>query len=157
MRRVLFALIGLAGLYGCYDYTIPNEPAEPKAETPAKSKADETSSSDPLTPASSTPTKGDAPVTTPGATSTSSSSEDAGTDAAPLSCAPIKCANGCVSGACNPPTKCVTGGTYCGGDKVNGDPNVLYKCGADGFATTVQQSCTNGCIVAPPGQDDYCK
>lgn len=74
-----------------------------------------------------------------------------------------KCANGCIVNPdkskddfCAPATKCVAGGFYCGGDKVNGDPNTLFKCGADGFATTVSKRCASGCTVVS-GSDDRCK
>lgn len=47
-------------------------------------------------------------------------------------------------------------GDYCGGDKVtNGDPSTLYRCNGPGLAT-VQEVCADGCVVAPPGVDDYC-
>jgi hypothetical protein len=149
MRRALLAFLGLIGLYGCYDYTLPEGDA-PKS-SPSKKDAGSASSSA-VEDASRTPTDGDAPVTP-----VETTSSDAGSDAADAGQCAVKCANGCVNGTCNPPTKCVAGGAYCGGDKVNGDPNVLYKCGADGFATTVQQACVNGCVVAPAGQDDFCK
>lgn len=48
-------------------------------------------------------------------------------------------------------------GDYCGGDKVNhGDSATLYRCNGPGPAT-VKSKCANGCVVAPAGQDDYCK
>lgn len=185
MRAALFAAVGLFGLYGCYDYTLPSESESGKGgDQPKAGSHDDSATSDPLNPKNTAPTEGDAPIST-NSSATSTTSSDAGTDssAPPVTtngCAPNgnfcggpytllkcnadntktflgKCANGCVNGACNPATKCVSGGTYCGGDKVNGDPDVLYKCGADGFATTVQQQCANGCMVAPAGQDDYCK
>lgn len=49
---------------------------------------------------------------------------------------------------------CVDGGTYCGGDKLDGDPQVLYRCTAG--AGTNPRLCTNGCIVNP-GSDDRCR
>ena len=58
---------------------------------------------------------------------------------------------------CSTPIKCVVGGFYCGGDKVNGDPAVLYKCTGTGFTASVSKRCANGCFVAPAGQDDRCK
>jgi hypothetical protein len=51
--------------------------------------------------------------------------------------------------------RCVTNGRYCGNDKVMGDPNNLYVCLADGGAKLLQR-CEAGCLVAPPGKDDYC-
>jgi hypothetical protein len=73
-----------------------------------------------------------------------------------------KCANGCAvsppgkDDACLPPSPCVVGGTYCGGDKINGDPDVLYRCGSND-AITIVERCANGCQVNPPGQDDDCR
>ncbi|MBK6517296.1 MAG: hypothetical protein IPG04_25090 [Polyangiaceae bacterium] len=47
-------------------------------------------------------------------------------------------------------------GDYCGGDKVsNGDPGTLYRCNGPGPAT-VLEVCAEGCVIAPPGIDDYC-
>jgi len=72
-----------------------------------------------------------------------------------------KCANGCEvnpagkDDACRPPTPCVPGGSYCGGDKVNGDPDVLYRCGADRVGLSVIRRCENGCRVSA-GADDAC-
>ena len=50
---------------------------------------------------------------------------------------------------------CTAGGFYCGGDKLDGDPQTLYKCQANGSGT-VAKSCPNGCQVNP-GTDDTCK
>ena len=50
---------------------------------------------------------------------------------------------------------CVPGGFYCGGDKLDGDPQTLYKCQPNGSGT-VAKSCPNGCQVNP-GTDDACK
>ena len=72
-----------------------------------------------------------------------------------------KCANGCAVGqagkddACRPPTPCVAGSAYCGGDKVNGDPEVLYRCGADRESISVIRRCDKGCRINP-GDDDDC-
>jgi len=53
------------------------------------------------------------------------------------------------------PGTCVDGGFYCGGDKLDGDPQTLYRCSAGvGVAGVV---CADGCIVAPPGMDDLCR
>ena len=49
---------------------------------------------------------------------------------------------------------CVAGGLYCGGDKVSGDPNTLYRC-SGGSSGTVVEHCADGCDVVP-GQDDAC-
>jgi hypothetical protein len=72
-----------------------------------------------------------------------------------------KCATACVvsapgkDDACSPATSCKVNGTYCGGDKVNGDPDVLYKCLTGGGVSVVQR-CTKGCQVNP-NDDDACK
>ena len=47
-------------------------------------------------------------------------------------------------------------GDYCGGDKVSdGSPDTLYACAGPGPAGVVED-CALGCVVAPPGFDDYC-
>lgn len=72
-----------------------------------------------------------------------------------------KCATACVvsppgkDDACSPATSCKVNGTYCGGDKVNGDPDVLYKCLSGGGVSVVQR-CTKGCQVNA-NDDDACK
>jgi hypothetical protein len=48
-----------------------------------------------------------------------------------------------------------TNGPYCGGDGVPGCPNTLYQC-VNGDLTN-PTVCANGCQVAPPGVDDYCR
>jgi hypothetical protein len=55
-----------------------------------------------------------------------------------------------ITGSCKPP------GLYCGNDKVHGDPGILYKCVADADAV-ISERCETGCIVAPPGSDDFCQ
>jgi hypothetical protein len=50
---------------------------------------------------------------------------------------------------------CTTGGFYCGGDKVDGDPQTLYKCQANGTGALFK-TCPNGCQINP-GTDDACK
>lgn len=50
---------------------------------------------------------------------------------------------------------CSAGGFYCGGDKVSGSKNTLYRCNSNGTASAVQ-SCGNGCAVRP-GEDDACR
>ena len=51
--------------------------------------------------------------------------------------------------------RCIDTGFYCGGDKLDGDPQTLYRCqdgiGVDGMV------CPDGCIVQAPGQDDECR
>ncbi len=70
------------------------------------------------------------------------------------------CASGCTvrSGqddvCAGGSSRCVAGGTYCGGDKVTGDPDTLYRCNAKGSPTVVQH-CPGSCLVRP-GQDDVC-
>lgn len=47
-------------------------------------------------------------------------------------------------------------GDYCGGDKVShANPDTLYRCNGPGPAHVIRH-CSDGCVVAPPGQDDYC-
>ena len=47
-------------------------------------------------------------------------------------------------------------GDYCGGDKVSdADADTLYTCDGPG-APTASSPCQRGCLVAPPGQDDFC-
>lgn len=71
-----------------------------------------------------------------------------------------RCANGCSVNAgrddsCRAPSACVRGGSYCGGDKVNGLPDTLYRCNGSS-APSVIRRCANGCAVRP-GQDDACR
>ena len=75
----------------------------------------------------------------------------------------MKCATSCIAigpggsdGCSKPADDCVNGGAYCGGDKVNGDPDTLYRCGSN-QSTSVITRCSKGCIVMPPGQDDACR
>jgi hypothetical protein len=49
---------------------------------------------------------------------------------------------------------CVDGSDYCGGDKLDGDPQVLYRC--SGGIGTNPRLCANGCVVNP-GDDDECR
>ncbi|MBM4360769.1 MAG: hypothetical protein FJ096_21895 [Deltaproteobacteria bacterium] len=66
---------------------------------------------------------------------------------------------GGAGGTFTPPPSCdddAKTGDYCGGDQVsNGDPNTLYRCEGPG-AATVKEVCAHGCVVAPPGNDDFC-
>ncbi len=49
---------------------------------------------------------------------------------------------------------CIDGSDYCGGDKLDGDPQVLYRCsGGNGINP---RTCIDGCIVRP-GADDRCR
>jgi hypothetical protein len=51
---------------------------------------------------------------------------------------------------------CAESGRYCGGDKVGGSPDSLYRCNGDGTASLLE-ACAYGCIVRPAGQDDTCQ
>ena len=51
---------------------------------------------------------------------------------------------------------CVPSGYYCGGDKVVGNSNDLYRCTASGHGETFVKACANGCRVNA-GRDDSCK
>ncbi len=71
------------------------------------------------------------------------------------------CASGCIVRPEDDDTcrggggTCVDGGFYCGGDKLDGDPSVLYRCSAG--VGVEPRRCANGCIVSPPGADDRCR
>jgi lysozyme len=84
----------------------------------------------------------------------------------------IHCANGCAvappgqNDYCKspppPPDPCAHtqyGGLYCGASNqygfAGGDPNTIYDCQNGKTISTTH--CANGCAVAPPGQNDYCK
>ncbi|HEX8112067.1 MAG TPA: hypothetical protein VF516_30250, partial [Kofleriaceae bacterium] len=49
---------------------------------------------------------------------------------------------------------CVDGSRYCGGDKLDGDPQTLYVCMAG--AGVSPQRCAAGCVIRP-GSDDVCR
>lgn len=49
---------------------------------------------------------------------------------------------------------CQPGGLYCGGDKLEGDPNTLYRCTTSG--PIIRGACAAGCEVRP-GRDDRCR
>jgi hypothetical protein len=49
---------------------------------------------------------------------------------------------------------CRDGGAYCGGDKLDGDPQTLYVCMAG--IGTAPRSCVDGCVVRPD-DDDACR
>jgi hypothetical protein len=66
-----------------------------------------------------------------------------------------RCVNGCNAArdGCAPgPDPCVGNGRYCGGDKIAGDPQLLYTC--DG--SVPPRRCDRGCRVQPQGTDDCC-
>lgn len=56
----------------------------------------------------------------------------------------------CVAGTCAN----VNTGNYCGSDKINGDKNVLYRC--ESSKPMGAKYCSNGCVTAPSGYNDYC-
>jgi hypothetical protein len=67
------------------------------------------------------------------------------------------CSRGCAvrpgeDDACR---TCVVGGFYCGGDKLSGNKNTLYRCNAEGRGDVVKV-CSKGCAVHA-GSDDSCK
>ncbi len=72
-----------------------------------------------------------------------------------------RCAFGCVVRPADDDTcrggggTCIDGGLYCGGDKLDGDPQTLYRC--SGGAGTDGTVCPDGCVVAPARQDDACR
>jgi hypothetical protein len=45
-------------------------------------------------------------------------------------------------------------GLYCGGNGIDGDPQVLYRCA--GGVLEMHESCAAGCDARPPGFDDAC-
>jgi hypothetical protein len=49
---------------------------------------------------------------------------------------------------------CRDAGSYCGGDKLDGDPQTLYVCMAG--AGTAPKPCVNGCVVRA-NDDDVCR
>lgn len=49
---------------------------------------------------------------------------------------------------------CVDGGFYCGGDKLDGDPQILYRCAGGAGVDGVE--CADGCVVNAGG-DDACR
>lgn len=71
------------------------------------------------------------------------------------------CAGGCLVRPANDDTcaasggPCIDTGLYCGGDKLEGDPQTLYYCA--GGVGTQPVECTNGCMVAAPGTNDQCR
>lgn len=70
-----------------------------------------------------------------------------------------RCAFGCLvrtgDDLCDGgPDRCVAGG-YCGGDKVDGDPQTLYQCENGVGVDPVE--CDGRCVVAAPGFEDFCE
>jgi 3D (Asp-Asp-Asp) domain-containing protein len=73
------------------------------------------------------------------------------------------CTWGCQRGhggaddACKPRppmTFCADNGLFCGGDRVDGRPGVLYRCADHGLG--VEEVCGRGCSVDPDGLSDRC-
>lgn len=70
------------------------------------------------------------------------------------------CAAGCITrptldDACAAANgACVEGGLYCGGDKLAGDPQTLYRC--NGGTGTVVMECATACEIKS-GSDDSCR
>ena len=70
------------------------------------------------------------------------------------------CRNGCLvrpgkDDACSGgAAACLAGGRYCGGDKLDGDPQTLYICMAG--AGVAPQRCADGCVVHT-SDDDACR
>ena len=70
-----------------------------------------------------------------------------------------RCPAGCIAhpggdDACASGAVCQDGGKYCGGDKIEGDPQLLYVCAAG--AGTMPKQCANGCVIRS-GTDDICR
>lgn len=69
------------------------------------------------------------------------------------------CSSGCTrpfepNGVCFGGGLCRDGGTYCGGDQLDGDPSTLYVC--SDFVGTNAVPCPAGCVVRGSG-NDACK
>lgn len=70
-----------------------------------------------------------------------------------------RCELGCIirptaDDACRGAGGCVEGSDYCGGNKVDGDPQTLYTC--TGGVAANPRPCANGCVLRP-GDDDICR
>ncbi len=72
-----------------------------------------------------------------------------------------RCVHGCTvrtgvdDGCGGGPMTCVSGGFYCGGNELVGDPASLYRC-EEGQAVD-RMMCPNGCAIAAPPNDDFCR
>jgi hypothetical protein len=69
------------------------------------------------------------------------------------------CIAGCLvrpgkDDVCRGSDTCRDGSSYCGGDKLDGDPQTLYVCMAG--AGTAPKPCPDGCVIRP-GDDDACR
>ena len=67
-----------------------------------------------------------------------------------------QCSSGCThlfepNAVCFGGGLCRDGGTYCGGDLLDGEPNTLYVCSL--FAGTNPMPCPAGCVVRGDGND----
>ncbi len=67
-----------------------------------------------------------------------------------------RCQHGCTphslpGGVCVGEGLCRDGGTYCGGDVLDGDPGTLYVCHQ--FEGTMAARCPAGCVVRGDGND----
>jgi hypothetical protein len=67
-----------------------------------------------------------------------------------------RCSHGCVfhdqpGAVCVGDGLCRDGGTYCGGDQLDGDPGTLYVCHQ--FEATAPTRCSAGCVVRGDGND----
>ena len=69
------------------------------------------------------------------------------------------CANGCTIEPPGTPDHCTGAcpdyGWYCGGS-VGQNPDYLYFCSAAGADPVLEEACTNGCQINPPGTPDQC-
>lgn len=72
-----------------------------------------------------------------------------------------RCVHGCTvrvgidDGCAGGPMTCVTGGLYCGGNELIGDPASLYRC--DAGQAVDRMTCPDGCVIGEPGSDDFCR
>ena len=72
-----------------------------------------------------------------------------------------RCVHGCTvrdgidDGCAGGPMTCVEGGFYCGGNELVGDPASLYRC--EGGQAVDRVMCPNGCAIATPPNDDFCR
>jgi hypothetical protein len=55
-----------------------------------------------------------------------------------------------------PQVSCFPNGDYCGGDKVPGNHNWLYRCNSAGDGAHLEKECVGGCEVMS-GRDDRCR
>ena len=70
-----------------------------------------------------------------------------------------RCVGGCIVSPTADDTcrgvggPCTNGGFYCGGDELDGDPRVLYRC--EGGAGVRVETCADRCVIET-GRDDHC-